>query len=95
MSMDLKPKLFAIILFLCFGVLAGFSPLLHNHELDHSDTHEDCASCLWSQSTTSCDVYAPCLSFNNIFHSLYFEFSQPSSKTGLFLISNRGPPFSL
>lgn len=95
MSMVLKPKLFAIILLLCFGVLAGFSPLLHNHDLDFSNKHEDCASCLWSQSKISCENHAPCLSFNHIIQSFGFESSQPSYKTGLFLISNRSPPFSL
>ncbi len=91
--MVLKPKLFAIVLLLCFGVLAGFSPLLHNHDLDHSDTHEDCASCLWSQSKTSYETHATCLTFNHISHPFYFVFSLPSSKTYLFLISNRSPPF--
>jgi len=65
-SMVLKPKLFAVILLLCFGVLAGFSPLLHNHDLDLSDKYEDCASCMWSQSKTICEIHAPCLSFNLI-----------------------------
>ena len=95
MSMVLKPKLFAIVLLLCFGVLAGFSPLLHNHDLDFSEKHEDCASCLWSQSKISCGTHAPCLLFNHIIQKFYFESSQESSRTGLFLISNRGPPFSL
>ena len=94
-SIFLKPKLFAIVLLLFFGVLAGFSPLLHNHDLDRSETHEDCASCLWSQSTTSCDVYTSCLSFDNFAQSIDLESSQVSSQTGPFLISNRGPPFSL
>jgi hypothetical protein len=91
----LKPKLFTIILLLCFGVLAGFSPLLHNHDLDFSDKHEDCPSCLWSQSKISCETLASCLSFNHIVQKFCFESSQASSKTGLFLISNRSPPFSL
>jgi hypothetical protein len=94
-SMALKPKLFAIVLLLCFGVLAGFSPLLHNHDLDFSQKHEDCASCLWSQSKISCEFHAPSLSFNQIIQTFCFESSQAFSETGLFLISSRSPPFSL
>ena len=95
MSIVLKPKFFAVTLLICFGVLTGFSPLLHNHDLDFSDTHEDCASCLWSQSKTGCETHAPCLAFNHTVQPLYFESSQASSQTDLFQISNRSPPFSL
>ena len=65
-----RQKFLAFALLLCFGVLTGFSPLLHNHDLDLSESHEDCASCLWSQSTTNCDVYAPSLSFDNVVQSM-------------------------
>ena len=57
-STVLRQKLFAAILFLYFGMLAGFSPLLHNHDVDLSDAHQDCASCQWSQSSTSLETDA-------------------------------------
>jgi hypothetical protein len=95
LSKVLKPKLFTITLLLCFGVLTGFSPLLHNHDFDHSDTHEDCASCLWSQSNVSCEAHAPCLSLNRIVETFDFESPQVSFQSDLFLISSRSPPRSL
>jgi len=58
MSTVLRQKLFAAVLFLCFGVLAGFSPLLHNHDLDLSEAHQDCVACQWSHSPTSLETHA-------------------------------------
>lgn len=95
MSRVSKSKYLAIVLLLCFGVLTGFSPLLHNHDLDQSDKHEDCASCLWSQSNVNFETQASRLSFDKIILSIIFESSLPSGKINLFLIANRSPPFSL
>ena len=69
MSRVSKSKHFAVILLLCFGVLVGFSPLLHNHDLDLSENHEDCASCLWSQSNLGAEFQGLCLSFNSLIQS--------------------------
>ncbi len=56
---SLKNRLRIGFLILCFGVLTGFSPLLHNHELDIFETDHDCAPCNWSQSQTSVETVAP------------------------------------
>jgi hypothetical protein len=39
----------AYLLILTLGILLGFSSVLHSHELDLHDDHEDCFSCEWSQ----------------------------------------------
>lgn len=45
----MKRILTACFLVLSLGVLFGFSPVLHSHELDLHDDHEDCFSCEWNQ----------------------------------------------
>ncbi len=90
-----RQKLLAAILFLCFGMLAGFSPLLHNHDFDLSDTHQDCVSCQWSNSSTSLETDASGLLFYHFSEVLDPTRSQLSHQHAFFLISNRGPPFSL
>jgi len=93
-STVLRQKLFAVLLFLCFGMLAGFSPLLHNHDVDLSDAHQDCASCQWSQSPTSLETDASGLLLYPFSEVLHLTRSQLSHRHALFLIANRGPPFS-
>ena len=94
-AMVIRRKLLAVFLFLCFGVLAAFSPLLHNHDIDLSDAHQDCVSCQWSQSPTSLSSDASDLLLAPFFEVLSPPRSQQSHQHALFLISNRGPPSSV
>lgn len=92
-SMVLRQKLFATVLFLCFGVLAGFSPLLHNHDFDLSEAHQDCTGCQWSQSLTSLTTPALEPSVSSLSSPLRLTYFQLSSQKALFSLANRGPPF--
>jgi len=55
----LKSRIRVAFLILCFGILTGFSPFLHDHELDLFEPDHDCAPCNWSQSQTSVETVAP------------------------------------
>lgn len=84
------PALLALTAFVLF---AGFSPLLHNHDLNTEDgADQHCVSCHWSHSS-------PVLhSLPSVLHS--FEASAtflpaPTSifsSLSVFSISNRSPP---
>lgn len=40
-----------MLLFVCFGTLTAFEPLLHAHELDPTHAEQDCSACHWSQTS--------------------------------------------
>jgi len=82
------------VLLVCFGMLAGFSPLLHNHDFDLSDGHQDCAACQWAQSPTSLETAPSSLLFYPVVAGVSPTRSQLSLLQALFLLANRGPPFS-
>ncbi len=51
---------FALILaFLSFGTLAGFSAVLHDHDVQPGHPHKNCAPCHWSQLSLSDSGPAP------------------------------------
>ncbi len=80
------------IFILVFGFLTGFAPILHNHELDLDETHQDCAPCKWSQEDTSSEISCVSLSYFasiqpfSISHvnSVIFDDSNP--------VLNKSPP---
>jgi hypothetical protein len=47
------PRLGILLVLLSFGVMTGLAPVLHAHELDFSESHDNCAPCHWSQSSHS------------------------------------------
>ena len=49
LDMKIRQIFTACLLVLSLGILSGFSPILHSHELDLHDEHEDCFSCEWNQ----------------------------------------------
>jgi len=92
--MVLRQKLFATVLFLCFGILAGFSPLFHNHDVDLSHPHQDCAACQWSNSPTGIATNASEPSAPPLSQLVSLTLYQLPLQNPLFLIANRGPPSS-
>jgi hypothetical protein len=40
---------FALLVLVCFGAMAGFSEVLHAHELEPGHIHKNCAPCKWNQ----------------------------------------------
>ncbi len=49
MRTNLKTQFLALLIVLSLGGLTGLEPVLHNHDLDLQDVHEDCFSCGWTQ----------------------------------------------
>lgn len=47
--MRMRRILTTCLLILSLGLLSGFSSILHSHDLDLHDDHEDCYSCEWNQ----------------------------------------------
>ena len=43
-------RVMVVLVLLSFSGMAGYSTLLHNHDLDFGHSHDDCASCQWTQS---------------------------------------------
>jgi hypothetical protein len=93
--MVLRQKLFATALFLCFGVLVGFSPLLHNHDVDLSHAHQDCGACQWSNSPTDIATNTSEPSAPPLSQLVPLALYQLPLQNPLFLIANRGPPSSI
>ncbi len=49
MRKNLKTQFLTLLLVLSLGGLTGLEPVLHNHDLELYDEHEDCISCGWTQ----------------------------------------------
>ncbi len=86
------PRLGVLLLLFSFGVLTGFSTVLHAHELDFSEVHDDCFSCHWSQSnkideSDTVEVEAP-----SVFQSFQIIPVESIGKLFISKPSNRGPP---
>ena len=87
------PKLGVLLLLLSFGVLTGFSPILHAHELDFNSAYDDCATCHWSQSNQTDKTGTPGIETPSLFQS--FQLIPAEGIDNLFInkLFNRGPPF--
>jgi hypothetical protein len=86
------PKLGVLILLLSFGVLTGFSTVLHAHELDFSSVHDDCAPCHWSQSNPADESDDSELAIPSRFQSFQLVPSESIGKPCINKPYNRGPP---
>jgi hypothetical protein len=86
------PKLGVLLLLLSFGVMTGFSTVLHAHELDLSSAHDDCFSCHWSQSNHSDESDTPWIEAPSIFQSFQLISAEGIDKQLIGKLFNRGPP---
>jgi hypothetical protein len=87
------PKLGILLLLLSFGIMTGFSTVLHAHELDFSSAHDDCAPCHWSQSNHTDESDTLGIETPSLLQSFQLI---PIENIGKHLIckpSNRGPPY--
>ena len=90
--MKIRQTFIACLLLLSLGVFSGFSPILHSHELDLDDKHEDCLSCEWNQvsfDTTPFLSEAVCSLFN-VFQAQASE--APGLAAFLSTFLSRAPP---
>ena len=49
MKTRLKTQFLALLIVLSLGGLTSLEPVLHNHDLDIHEEHEDCFSCGWTK----------------------------------------------
>jgi hypothetical protein len=84
-----------VFVLLCFVGMTGYSELLHDHDYDFSESHDDCTPCNWTKShkvntTNKIDI-------RNVFSFSYtpFQLSLLKSKDILPGFHIRGPPFNL
>ena len=85
-------KLGVLLLLVSFGVLTGFSPILHAHELDFSSAHNDCFSCHWSQSNQTDESDTPGIETPSLFRSFQLIPTEYIDKIFINKLFNRGPP---
>jgi len=86
------PKLGVLLLLLSFGVMTGFSTVLHAHELDFSSVHDDCAPCHWSQSNHTDESDDSEFATPSRFQSFQLIPSESIGKLCINKPYNRGPP---
>ncbi|MBI5428290.1 MAG: DUF2607 family protein [Nitrospinae bacterium] len=86
-------RLLAIILLLGFGLLTGFSSVLHSHELDFGPTHKDCAPCHWSQSSAGDKSHAADVPVSQVFQIFQISVSLIFPLRFFSDTLSRSPPF--
>jgi hypothetical protein len=86
------PRLGVFLLLLSFGVMTGFSTVLHAHELDFSSAHDDCAPCHWSQSNKTDESDTVEADSPSLFQSFQLISVEAIDKHFIDKLSNRGPP---
>ena len=81
-----------VLVLLCFVGMTGYSELLHDHDYDFSESHDDCSPCNWTKShkvdNNKRTYIAHAVSFSDTFFQLSFLKSE-DLLSGLY---NRGPP---
>ena len=86
-------RFMSVLVLLCFVGMAGYSELLHDHNLDFRASHDDCSPCNWTQShkanTTKKIDIAKVFSFRET----TFRLSLLKPEDILPGFHNRGPPF--
>ena len=91
MKKILTTYLFVLIL----TIFSGFSPILHNHDLDLHDNHEDCFTCGWTQINLDTSPPLP-ENLNSIFKNFYQQASDTLTIKFLFatFLSRASPALS-
>ena len=86
-------RFLVVLVLLCFVGMTGYSELLHDHDYDFSESHDDCSPCNWTKShkvnTTKKIYIANVFSFSEA----TFQLSLLKSLDFLPGFHNRGPPF--
>jgi hypothetical protein len=87
------PKLGVLFLLFSFGIMTGFSTVLHAHELDLSSAHDDCFSCHWSQSKHTDTSDTSVVETPSLFQSFQLNPAEGIDKLFINKLFNRGPPY--
>jgi hypothetical protein len=80
---------------LVFGFLTGFAPILHNHEFDLEETHQDCSPCKWYQDNVESKILWVSLSFSPSIQSFSFSHADSVTFDDSYPVLNKSPPILL
>ncbi|MGV7221128.1 MAG: hypothetical protein ACQ9MH_06370 [Nitrospinales bacterium] len=84
-----------ILVLLSFGGMTGYSVLLHDHDLDLENVHEDCGPCQWNQANESEINYLVETSNSSNFQESSSTVDLKTPQITIRDIQSRGPPFLL
>ena len=86
-------RFLVVFVLLCFVGMTGYSDLLHDHDVDFSESHDDCSPCNWTKShkvdNNEKTYIADAFSFSGTFFQPSFLKSE-GFLSGFYI---RGPPF--
>ena len=87
-------RFLVVFVLLCFVGMTGYSELLHDHEHDFSESHDDCSPCNWTKShkvdNNEKTYIAHAFSFSDTFFQPSFLKSE-GLLSGFYI---RGPPLA-
>ena len=85
-------RMIVLLLLLSFGGMAGYSVLLHNHDLDSDHAHNDCTSCQWTQAHKTDKTDHLEITQTPTIHAVKYRTQQLETQTVHSGFYNRGPP---
>lgn len=85
-------RLLVLLVLMSFGVLTGYSVLLHNHDLNFDHAKDDCASCQWTQSHKTDKTHSPEITKTFSTHAIKYRAHQVKPQTVHSSFYSRGPP---
>jgi len=85
-------RMLVMLILLSFGGMTGYSVLLHNHDLDFDHTHDDCASCQWTQAHKTDKTHSLEITKIPSAHAVKYRARQLEPKSVHSNFYSRGPP---
>ena len=86
-------RFFVMLVLLCFVGMTGYSELLHDHDHDFSESHDDCSPCNWTKSHKVDNNKKTYIADDFSFSDTFFQLSFLKSEDLLSGFYIRGPPF--
>ena len=81
-----------VFVLLCFVGMTGYSELLHDHDHDFSESHDDCFPCNWTKSHKVDNNEKTYIAHAFSFSDTFFQLSFLKSEGLLSDFYIRGPP---
>ncbi|MBT5469514.1 MAG: hypothetical protein HOK41_02825 [Nitrospina sp.] len=93
MKTRLKTQFLALLIVLSLGGLTSLEPVLHNHDLDIHEEHEDCFSCGWTKISID-ETTSQVVTIQSTYKESNYQApaSNPTQSLGSSSLS-RAPPF--
>lgn len=85
-------RLQAGFLIIAFAFLTGFAPILHSHDFDFEEAHQDCAPCQWSQDNVGSEFLCVSLSFSPSIQSYFVSCIKSVIYDDSHPVLNKSPP---